>query len=126
MTSKRSRSGVWFFLTQRVTALVLGIYTCVVLGFFLQHTASSAESLFSVSMTYTTWQVFFTSTPMLVLYLLALVSLLAHTWIGLWTVVTDYVRGAVFGGGTDLFRKLLLVILAMILLLYLYLGLNVI
>ncbi len=83
-----TRSGLADFVIQRVTAVVLAAYTFCMLGFFLtaaplDHAALSA---------------FFLSTPMQVFSTLAILSTIAHGWIGMWTIGTDYLRPAHIGG----------------------------
>lgn len=130
-TSKSTKTGIWFFVIQRLTAIILGVFTLVLIVFFVLHTDWGTESSdnlvisIKVSLSYQEWQTFFSSMFMQLLYALSLISLAAHAWIGLWTIVTDYIRTTVFGKGTEVFRKLILAILALILILYVYLGLSV-
>ena len=120
MNGKFSKTGIWYFVLQRISAVVLGIFTLVLVGFFV-----STSSTIGRGLTFETWHSFFYSTPIIILYVLSVLSLAAHAWIGLWTVVTDYIRVAVFGSHTESFRKLMLILLGLILLLYVYLGLSV-
>ncbi|WP_404418256.1 succinate dehydrogenase, hydrophobic membrane anchor protein [Marinospirillum sp.] len=76
------RSGLSDWLMQRVTAVILLAYTLFMLGFFLG--ASNLD--------YLAWTGLFQSTWMRIFSLLALLSLAAHAWIGLWTVSTDYMK----------------------------------
>ena len=82
------RSGLADFVLQRVTAVVLGAYGVCLVGFFaiapVDH-ARLAE--------------FFGSMPMRIFTTLAVISLAAHAWIGMWTIGTDYVRQHYFGRG---------------------------
>ena len=41
---------------------------------------------------YEAWRDLFTHTWMKVATILVLLSLVAHAWIGLWTVITDYIK----------------------------------
>ena len=77
-----SRSGVTDWLIQRISALVLGAYSICVLGFFV----------LGAPITFPSWQASILSTPIKIFTLMALVSMLAHAWIGLWTVATDYIK----------------------------------
>ena len=81
-----SRSGLSDFVVQRVTAVVLAVYTFWLVGFFV-----------SGNVSYTTLQEFFLSTPMQIFSTLAVLSTIAHAWIGMWTVGTDYLRPAHIG-----------------------------
>lgn len=76
------RSGLSDWLMQRVTAVILLAYTLFMLGFFLGNS----------NLDYLTWVSLFQGTWMRIFSLLALLSLAAHAWIGLWTVSTDYMK----------------------------------
>ena len=75
------RSGVFDWLIQRVTAYVLALYTLFLLGFMV----------FS-DINYESWSALFGQTRFRIFTLLALLSLGAHAWVGLWTVTTDYIK----------------------------------
>ena len=64
------------------TAIVLTLYIIYMVGFF----ATSGE------LTYEVWIGFFASAFTKVFTLLALFSILIHAWIGMWQVLTDYVK----------------------------------
>ena len=77
LTGSGSRD--WFL--QRVSAVVLAVYTVIVLGWILLNGGFNFEQ----------WYGFMMTTPMKILSLLAVFSLVAHAWIGMWQVFTDYV-----------------------------------
>lgn len=77
------RSGVQDWMVQRVSAYVLALYTLFLLGFVL-----------FTDVTYETWNGLFAQTWFRIFSLLALLSIGAHAWIGLWTVTTDYIKAA--------------------------------
>ncbi|MEX0603180.1 MAG: succinate dehydrogenase, hydrophobic membrane anchor protein [Marinobacter sp.] len=77
------RSGVQDWMVQRVSAYVLALYTLFLLGF-----------VFFTDVTYETWNGLFAQTWFRIFSLLALISIGAHAWIGLWTVTTDYIKAA--------------------------------
>jgi len=81
------RSGLSDFLLQRASAVVLGLYALCVVSWLLLNPQASYEEL--------GW--YFGSLPMRLFSTLALFSLLAHAWIGMWTVGTDYIRKLMFG-----------------------------
>lgn len=82
-----TRSGLSDFLIQRVSAVVLTLYTLCVTGFFLTHPGVTHADL-----------VAYFSNPVMVLFSTAMViSTAAHAWIGMWTVGTDYIRDHYFG-----------------------------
>ena len=78
-----SRSGLADFVTQRVSAFIMAAYTLVLTWFFS-----------TTDITYAAFSSFFSSTPMQIFSTMTLLSILAHAWIGLWTVGTDYIRSA--------------------------------
>ncbi len=74
------RSGLYDWLVQRVTAVILGLYFVVVMAFFITNPSLDFE----------TWKAFMACTAMKVATILALLSIAAHAWIGMWTISTDY------------------------------------
>lgn len=70
----------WFI--QRVSAVILAAYLIFILGFVFSHAEVSYEL----------WRGLFTCVAMKAFTLAALLSLLSHAWIGIWTVATDYVH----------------------------------
>ncbi|WP_148254412.1 succinate dehydrogenase, hydrophobic membrane anchor protein [Aidingimonas lacisalsi] len=76
------RSGLSDWLIQRVSAIILAVYTLFMVGFLL----------FNPGLDYATWSGLFDQTWMRIFSLLAFVSIAAHAWIGLWTVTTDYLK----------------------------------
>ena len=80
-----SRTGLSDWLIQRVTSLVLLAYFLLI-----------AYQL-TGSVDYTSWRALFDKTWMKVFTLMAALSLVAHAWIGLWSVVTDYLTERMLG-----------------------------
>lgn len=78
-----SRSGVTDWLIQRFSALILATYTVVMVVWLI---VNGAE------LTFAQWQVFIGQTWMRIFTLLAILALVGHAWIGLWTVATDYIK----------------------------------
>jgi succinate dehydrogenase / fumarate reductase membrane anchor subunit len=83
-----SRSGLSDFIVQRVTAVVLAIYTLCVVGWFIANPGADHAAISG----------YFGSGAMKAFTTLAVLSTAAHAWIGMWTVGTDYIRGHYFGG----------------------------
>lgn len=77
-----TRSGLRDWLIQRITAVVLALYALFLLAFILCHQV----------LTYADWQALFANGFMRVFTFLALLSVVYHTWVGLWTVLTDYIK----------------------------------
>ena len=77
-------SGLQSWLIQRVSAIILGTYTILLLGFWLWQ--PQANNL--------AWQHLFNYPLMKYVTMLVLLALLAHAWIGVWTITTDYIKNA--------------------------------
>ena len=106
--STRNR-GLFDFVLQRVSAVVLGLYTFCVLGFLLSHRELS----------YVEWVGFFRSMPMMIFSTVSLVSLCVHAWIGMWTIGTDYIRPFSFGTQSTFLRQGYQALIVALLLIYL-------
>ncbi len=76
------RSGLYDWLIQRVSAVVLTAYSVFMVVYLLN----------KADLTYAQWEGLFEMTSMRIFSLMALMSLGAHTWIGLWSVSTDYIK----------------------------------
>ncbi len=76
------RSGLQDWIIQRISAVVLAVYSLYIFYFLLTIPSFSFQL----------WQALFQNEFFRVMSLLALVSLLLHAWIGLWTVSTDYIK----------------------------------
>ncbi|ABC31445.1 succinate dehydrogenase, hydrophobic membrane anchor protein [Hahella aquimaris] len=79
------RSGAYDWMVQRVSAVVLALYTAFMVGVLV----------FTPDLTYEVWSALFAKTWMRIFSLAALVALGAHAWIGLWTITTDYMKNGV-------------------------------
>lgn len=77
LTGSGSRD--WFL--QRLSAVILAVYSLVMVGFFLTNDVD-----------YQTWHTFMSATGMKVFTLVALAALVFHAWVGMWTVFTDYIK----------------------------------
>ena len=82
-----SRSGLFDWMAQRVSAVVLAAYALFLLGYIIANP----------NMGYAEWQGLFANSAMRIFSLLALVSLSAHAWIGMWAVTTDYLTPMTLG-----------------------------
>lgn len=78
------RSGVHDFLIIRASALVLAAYAIFILAYLFS----------SPGLTYEDWSGLFSQVWMKVFTIVALFGLTAHAWVGLWQVLTDYVKCA--------------------------------
>ena len=87
--SSVGRNGVHDFILIRATAIILTLYTLYLVGFFT----------FGPEITFASWQAFVGQLTTKIFTLLALVSILIHAWIGLWQVLTDYIKPALLRVG---------------------------
>ena len=102
------RSGTHDFVLLRVSAIILATYALFMVSFFVA----------TPNLTFDVWTGLFGALWMKVYTLLALTALLAHGWIGIWQVLTDYVKNA-------LGRGLLQLIFSVALIVYWLMGLFV-
>ena len=82
-----SRSGLYDWMAQRVSAVVLACYTLFLLGFVL----------LTPDLDYNQWHALFSHTVMRIFSLLTLLALGAHIWVGMWTISTDYLTPMALG-----------------------------
>ncbi len=108
-----SRSGLSDWIVQRVSAVILGVYTVLMVVVWLGHP------------TFACWHAFMSSTSMRIATLLALLALAGHAWIGIWTVLTDYVTVRHMGPKAVPVRLSLEVLTVLALFVYLVWGIQI-
>ena len=81
MVGKKSTRGLHDWMVQRITAVVIAAYFFFLVGFLLCQPLS-----------YAGWSGLFKNGFMQVATIVVLLAVLWHAWIGLWTVLTDYVK----------------------------------
>ncbi len=91
-----SRSGLYDWMAQRVSAVVLAAYFLFLLGYLL----------FNPGLTFAEWHGLFSHTAMRIFSLLALVALSVHAWVGMWTISTDYLTPMALGKSATVVRFL--------------------
>lgn len=109
-----SRSGLSDWLVQRVTAVIL-------LAFF-----GFVAYVLLTGSGYAQWNALFEQTWMKVFTLLALLSLAAHAWIGMWGVFTDYLTERLLGEKGNVYRIGLQLLTSISLVVYVIWGVEVI
>lgn len=109
------RSGVSDWLIQRLSSLVLALYTVFIVGFIL----------FTSDLDYATWAGLFERLWMKVFTFLALLSIAAHAWIGLWVVLTDYVTERLMGPKALALRIVTLLVYGLVTFTYLVWGVQI-
>ena len=107
------RSGLYDWLMQRVTAVILAAYfiflACVLLG----------------GVDYVSWKSLFSQTWMRIFSLMALLSLGIHAWVGLWAVFTDYLTERLIGTAGNILRLLAQFVSALIMFTYVVWGIQI-
>lgn len=106
------RNGISEFVIQRLTAIVLTLYTVFIIGYLATHGG----------LDYATWRGLFDQLWMRVFTLLALLATAAHSWIGLWGILNDYATHRLMGAKAMPLRLTALVIYAVVVAAYLFWG----
>ena len=91
-----SRSGLYDWMAQRVSAVLLAAYTLFLLGYLILNPGLSYEQ----------WQALYSNNAMRIFSLLTLVALAVHSWVGMWTISTDYLTPMAFGRFATVLRFL--------------------
>lgn len=107
------RNGLYDWLIQRVSAVIIGVYLIFMLGYLM----------FSGEMDFDRWSAFMGSLSMKIFNTLLVLSVAAHTWIGLWGVTTDYLTKLTFGGAATSVRLFVQMGIALLLAIYMLWGL---
>ncbi len=76
-----SHQGLRDWLIQRVSAIVMAIYSTGLIAYFLAHP----------NLDYVDWHMLFSHPLMKVASILFITCLLFHAWVGMWTIFTDYI-----------------------------------
>lgn len=102
------KNGLQDWLIQRISAVIMAIYTLLLVGCWFAIADGDMQA----------WKSLFSSLFMRTFTLLALLALVAHAWIGFWTVSTDYIK--------DMWMRLTCqVIIYVVLFLYLVWGIQI-
>ncbi|OLU31526.1 succinate dehydrogenase, hydrophobic membrane anchor protein [Pseudomonas sp. PA15(2017)] len=91
-----SRSGLYDWMAQRVSAGVLAAYVLFLLGYIV----------LNPGMGYAEWHGLFSNNAMRIFSLLTLVALGVHAWVGMWTISTDYLTPTALGKWATVVRFL--------------------
>ena len=108
-------SGSRDWIVQRFGAVVLALYSIVLLGFFLTHG----------NVDFFEWSAFMTSLPMRLFSLVAIIALAGHAWVGMWTVFTDYITTSKIGSKATGLRLALQALMIAAILVYVFWGIMI-
>ncbi len=103
------------WVVQRISAIILAVYSVVLLGFFLTHG----------HVTFFEWHAFMTSLPMKLFSLVAVLALAGHAWVGMWTIFTDYITSGKMGENAPRLRMVLQTLMIIAVLVYLFWGIMI-
>ena len=109
------KNGLYDWVIQRATAVVLGVYFLCLMGFLIANP----------HLTYAKWHAYMTSGYMRVFTLLALLSMAAHAWVGLWTISTDYITTRQLGASATVLRIAFQAVCALVTIVYVILGVQI-
>lgn len=74
--------GLKDWLIQRITAVLIGVYSIILVGVLVQH----------MPLDFISWKAVFTPIWFRILTLMALVAVFWHAWIGMRDILMDYVK----------------------------------
>ncbi len=109
------RSGLYDWLIQRVGGVVMAAYLFFIVGFI----ALNPE------LTYEQWSALFGQLWVRVFSFVTLLSFIAHAWIGLWAVLTDYLTERLMGSKATVLRIFSQVVLGGVSVTYLIWGIEI-
>lgn len=104
------RSGLYDWLMQRISAVILLAYTV-----FLTYVILNGVD-------YVSWKALFSQTWVKIFSLMALLSLGAHAWVGLWSVITDYFTERMMGQAGNVLRLVLQIVCGLTIFIYVIWG----
>lgn len=83
--------GLRDWIVQRVSAVIVAAFTIGLIGWLICHP----------DLSFAEWHNLFAQTWMKVATIMAIGAILAHAWIGIWTIFTDYVKCNILRGGLN-------------------------
>jgi succinate dehydrogenase / fumarate reductase membrane anchor subunit len=100
VVTSAGQNGVHDFILIRASAIILVVYTLMIAGFFVM----------SPNVTHVVWQSFFANLIVKVATIMAFLALLVHAKIGVWQVLSDYVKPAFIRAGLQFIFSVTLLI----------------
>ncbi|GMG87335.1 succinate dehydrogenase, hydrophobic membrane anchor protein [Biformimicrobium ophioploci] len=109
------RNGLADWVVQRASALVMTAYVFFLLYFIFA----------TPDFGYEAWKELYSQLWMRIFSLLALLSIVAHAWIGIWAVLTDYFTTRLMGPKATAIRLVCQLLLAVVLVTFLVWGIEI-
>jgi succinate dehydrogenase / fumarate reductase membrane anchor subunit len=110
------RSGLSDWLIQRVSGVVIAVYFFFIVGWLVSHPG----------LDYATWHTLHHLTCMKIFNTVTLLSVVAHAWIGIWAVLTDYITVRLLGAKATVIRLVLEIGVIGVLVIYALWGLAIV
>jgi succinate dehydrogenase / fumarate reductase, membrane anchor subunit len=110
------RSGLYDWLIQRVGGVIMAAYVIFIVSYLA----------LNPDLTYEQWQTLFGQLWVRIFSFATLLSFIAHAWIGLWVVLTDYLTVRLMGDKATVLRILAQVVLGGVSISYLIWGIEII
>lgn len=83
-----SHQGLRYFIIQRISAILMAIYSIFLVGYFLFHP----------DLSFAEWHSLFSADWMKIASIIFVICLVKHAWIGVWTIFRDYIKCTVLRG----------------------------
>lgn len=109
------KNGLYDWVIQRGTAVILGVYFLCLMSFLIANP----------DLSFAKWHGYMTSGYMRVFTLLALLSMAAHAWVGLWTISTDYITTRQMGAIATPVRLAFQAVCALLTIVYVIWGVQI-
>ena len=110
-----SRSGLYDWMVQRVTAVVLAAYSVFMVAWLVCNGPVD----------FAAWQGLFDQTWMRIFSLMVLIALGAHAWVGMWTISGDYLNERALGKKALVFRFLFQALCGIVMFSYVVWGVQI-
>ena len=110
-----SRSGLSDWIIQRFSAVILAAYTLFILVVLVSMPELNYES----------WREVFSKNSVRLFSVISLLALCGHTWVGMWTVGTDYLTDRQLGGKGTFIRLIYQSFCVLLIAVYLLWGIQI-
>ena len=110
-----SRSGLSDWIIQRFSAVILAAYTLFIIAVLVSMPEFNYES----------WREVFSKNSVRLFSVISLFALCGHTWVGMWTVGTDYLTDRQLGGKGTFIRLIYQSFCVLLIAVYLLWGIQI-